>query len=419
MTKLGICSMIIEPHVFETTLYSVRENQYTFLPPASQPGQASQTPVDTNHSPHGAGGFSSHHTAPNLQPKAQPQRQDDKSSHQPILPPFREGFARFEPVGPPLASPTSLPNLRGGLPPLSQGPSSIAHTGEKGVTSQTDPVIQLLAARAATDDALKSLMKVVASGKASKSQLETFQNKLTELNKIIQKNPPQNNTSEGTGTALKHDIEKSDNVSSSFPRDGPTGKSGHGNSQAPLLSRGPIKTEPLSSYYSQPPPQPSKYKGPVPVRQDISAVVFDFTAGTGDRFLFPKYSILEYLPGNTQVLASFLITRMGNTAAGGSYQTGVEYYQPVTIRLSSHNPRTLEQLARVVAPSEEVRAHMSEIMNKMRPAEDVYLAIQLPRPNEITPSEARELPARAHDDNLKRTYSPPNSLLPLYSAANA
>ena len=424
MTKLGVCSMIIEPHVFETTLYSVRENQYTFMPPVGQTVYPVQSPAGPASSPYGAGSPPSHHhTTPSLQPKLLPQRQPPTNIQQPILPPFREGFARFEPAGPPLPSPSSLVNSRDGLPHASQESSSTVHTGGKGVTSQTDPVIQMLASRAAADHGLKSLMKVVASGKASQLQLQTFQNKLNELNEIIQKNPLQTSSFEGTSMSDNDDTKKFDKAS---PQEGPTGKSTLTNLPAPLPPRDPIKTEPLSSYYSQPLPIP-KPKVSAPVRQDIKAVVFDFTGGTGDRFLFPKHSILEYLPGNTQVLASFLITRTGNLANSTHYKPGIEYYQPVTIRMASHNPRTLEQLAKVVAPADEVRAHMSETMAKMLRAEDGYLALRLPRggnssssnsnSNEPVASEMKELSLQPNYDLPRRTYSPPNSLLPLYAAA--
>jgi hypothetical protein len=56
-----------------------------------------------------------------------------------------------------------------------------------------------------------------------------------------------------------------------------------------------------------------------------------------------------------------------------------EYYQPVTMRLHANNPRTLEPLARVVKPPNEVRKYMNDIMDRMERAEICYLALRLPR----------------------------------------
>ena len=72
---------------------------------------------------------------------------------------------------------------------------------------------------------------------------------------------------------------------------------------------------PTTYYHQTPPPTP-------PPKPSIKAVVFEFTspltpygsstsghAGSGDRYLFPENSILEFLPGGNTVIASFLIVR--------------------------------------------------------------------------------------------------------------
>ncbi|KJZ78155.1 hypothetical protein HIM_02193 [Hirsutella minnesotensis 3608] len=127
--------------------------------------------------------------------------------------------------------------------------------------------------------------------------------------------------------------------------------------------------------------QALRSKGPAPAaRPDISAVVFDF--GSGDRYLFPKYSILEFLPTKSgqQVIASFLIVRKGSISEYGG-DPNLDYYQPITIRLSTNSGRHLENLARVVAPQDEVRRYMDNVMDNMTRAEYVLLAMQLPRPD--------------------------------------
>lgn len=56
-----------------------------------------------------------------------------------------------------------------------------------------------------------------------------------------------------------------------------------------------------------------------------------------------------------------------------------EYYQPVTFRITSPNPKVLEPLARVVKPADEVRKYMNEIMDRAERAPDGFLAMRLPR----------------------------------------
>lgn len=133
--------------------------------------------------------------------------------------------------------------------------------------------------------------------------------------------------------------------------------------------------------HNGPPPnsQALRSKGPPPVpKPDITAVVFDF--GNGDRYLFPKFSILEFLPAATgqQVVASFLIVRKGSTSEYGG-DPKLDYYQPVTIRLFTPSGRHLENLARVVAPQDEVRRYMDDVMDHMTRAEYVLLAMRLPK----------------------------------------
>ncbi|UNI23178.1 hypothetical protein JDV02_009013 [Purpureocillium takamizusanense] len=126
-------------------------------------------------------------------------------------------------------------------------------------------------------------------------------------------------------------------------------------------------------------PQALRSKGPPPAaRPDISAVVFDF--GTGDRYLFPKFSILEFLPSSSgqQVVASFLIVRKGSISDYGGDPT-LDFYQPVTMRIQTSSGRHLENLARVVAPQDEVRRYMDDVMDNMTRAEYVLLAMRLPR----------------------------------------
>jgi hypothetical protein len=140
----------------------------------------------------------------------------------------------------------------------------------------------------------------------------------------------------------------------------------------------------IAQQQQQPPPQQalrSKGPPPPPAKPDISAIVLEFAGGTGDRYLFPKFSLLEYVPvaSGQQVIASFLLVRKGSKAEYPMADPELDYYQPVTVRLFTHTGRHLEHLARVVAPREEVLRYMDDVMSKMTRAEYVLLAMRLPR----------------------------------------
>jgi hypothetical protein len=128
----------------------------------------------------------------------------------------------------------------------------------------------------------------------------------------------------------------------------------------------------------------SKGPPPAPPKPDISAIVFEFTGGNGDRYLFPKFSLLEYVPlpagqAGQQVIASFLLVRRGSRAEYPVADPDLDYYQPLTVRLFTHAGRHLEHLARVVAPPDEVRRSMDGVMRGMTRAEYILLAMRLPR----------------------------------------
>lgn len=142
---------------------------------------------------------------------------------------------------------------------------------------------------------------------------------------------------------------------------------------------------PQSATATQPPTaqQALRSRGPPPPpKPDISAVVFEFAGGNGDRYIFPKFSILEthVMPApQQQVVASFLVVRKASQAEYPAADPVADYYQPITIRLFTSAGRHLEHLARVVAPEEEVRRYMDDVMDKMLRSEYVLLAMRLPR----------------------------------------
>ncbi|KAL8946468.1 MAG: hypothetical protein Q9222_007142 [Ikaeria aurantiellina] len=419
MVKLGACSMIIEPHVFETTLYTVREYQSVFIPsqlpppPPPPPPNPAYNPYQDHktYQPQAHGSYSHSNY-----PQHQSQYQSNSSSL--TLPPFREGFGQFSPPAPPVyrdpVPPRSMERSqsRDMGPPPGTDADATANESEK----PTDPVIQMLATRAASDHNLKALMKVVASGHASQEQLRDFQNHIDELNSLIknQKPPTQPVSDQLTRSPASHSHTYPPAPSPTVPRP-PSQASSTSYARyppAPIhVKAEPQTPTPYYSHHVQPPRQ--RAAAPGPPKSDIIAVVFDF-GPTGDRFSFPRFTILEYLPGRTQVIASFLVIRKGSEAATAhDYNKHTTYYQPVTVRLSAANPKHLEPLEKVVAPPDEVRRYMNGIFDKMSPAKPAFLMTRLPRAKEDGDIEMEEATTQRNESLIKKTYSPPNSLVPL------
>ena len=277
----------------------------------------------------------------------------------------------------------------------------------------SDPVIQMLATRAASNPNLKALMKVVASGDATEAELKDFQFHIEDLNSTLK-----------TRTKPSHDP-RSPNLASISPFNEQS-STNQSYASLPPLNTGPVpsvpgtqahripqaehfKQEPLPAIFS-PYAQVPKPKNTVSCKSDITGVVFDI-GGVGDRYLFPKLSILEFYPGGTQVIASFLVTRKGSEAVSKGYKNNVTYYQPVTIRLSSLQPRILEPLARIVAPPDEVRRHMDSIFDKATRASNVFLATRLPRTTQSL-TEKDDPSAATEPNSIQTLYSPPDTLTP-------
>ena len=402
MSRLGVCSLVIEPHVFEVTLYTVREPQVSYNAPipTAPPRPSAPYTQPTSGTPNG---YSHSH------PQA--------STPQHTLPPFREGFAQYDPHGPSntYRPPYSAPIAHPGAASQSTAVSPSGAGEANGVQLHSpkpspDPVIQMLATRAASDHNLKSLMKVVASGRASQSQLREFQNHIDDLNAEIK-------AGRGVPPLSPHD--------SVFPRPLPPNGPDLAPGSTPGFARPQVAVTTSNSAYSQPAPvkvenqsriysqyqQPVKPKNVVQYKSEVSSIVFDFS-GTGDRFSFPRFSILEYLPGGNQVIASFLVIRKGDASLPGNYKENMSYYQPVTMRLSTLQPRTLEPLAKVVAPAEEVRRYMDSVFDKMSPVENTFLATRLPRAIKEDSVATKEQTLLTDEPVARACYPPPTSLVP-------
>lgn len=412
MTRLGVCSMIIEPHVFEATLYVVKEPQPAFAIPQSQ---APTPPPDMRYS-----SFSHvaiYPPAPRGMPaieNSQNYTQQHANLPQPKPASSKAGFVPREPSvyhkSPATSNTGSLSHGPYGVIGRSNTRDDIVQVQED--KSSSDPVIQMLATRAASNPNLKALMKVVASGDASAAELKDFQFHIDELNSTLK---PRNKPQDARGQILPPALPFTERASTSQSRitlpplnigSVPSLQATHKHLLPPAQL---FKQEPLPPIFP-PYAQPPKSKGITPYKSDISRVVFDI-GGVGDRYSFPKFSILEYYPGGTQVIVSFLIVRKGSEAASKGYKSTATYYQPVTMRLSSLQPRILEPLARIVAPPDEVRRYMDSVFDKMTRANNVFLPARLPRSAQSV-TDKDDSSATIEQNLIQTTYSPPHTRAP-------
>jgi len=232
----------------------------------------------------------------------------------------------------------------------------------------------MLAEKAAGDADLKDLMRIVANGEASSAELKRFQLHIDELSRLLKSR--QNSTQPSTPSSQP----QAPPPPSSTTTTAIAQTNGHPTPPPPK----PISLPPTPVPQAQSQPQQTllRSKGPPPsTKSEYSGIALEFTSppGSGDRYLFPRFSILEILPGG-QVLASFLIVRKGSdSAAPSSYDPQLDYYQPVTIRMYTHQGRQLEILQKTTAEQEEVRRYMEGVMDGCTRAEYVLLAMRLPR----------------------------------------
>lgn len=164
MTRIGPCNITIGPHLFDAMIYTVKDPN---APPQIQYAPPQRPMVHYGH--------------PNSFQQYQPYPNQQKRPPHPSTPTGRpaQGYPGSHP-----------PNQQRGpqVPPNQQGqrPAPV-HNGQPGQPAKPspDPVIQMLATRAAADPELKALMRVVASSQASQEQLRAFQAHIDELNAII------------------------------------------------------------------------------------------------------------------------------------------------------------------------------------------------------------------------------------------
>ena len=426
MSKLGPCSLIIEPHVFDCTLYLARDPSGAGY---QNPGAGQTPPPATVFD---AFAKPSHNTQ-GMQSSGLPRYSASKgggqrSPSQLSLPPFREGFGSMGPQQPAQnlnSSASSQPNVSNSMPSPayntksangatepSQHPNPSAPAPAK---PNGDPVIQMLAARAASDRELKSLMKVVAAATATPEQMKIFQDLIDELNDIIRKQDAECNDAPGvmksaweapatggqtTSNMPKHKVTYEGNTSQQRRNSQPSSSNRAGSTNhppptsiKPELTHANVPQTPPAFYTPSypytanlttgarptyppfhPPPRPQQQQslGP-PSQQQLQqppSVLIEFHGPSSlpIRYLLPRLSILEILPTGHQAILSFLAiipdpdlktTPKKDKDKGSKRKT----YQPITIRLSAAQPRILEPLRRAVAPLPEVRKWMEGIFS--------------------------------------------------------
>ncbi|KAE9981388.1 hypothetical protein EG327_006241 [Venturia inaequalis] len=351
MSKIGSATITIEPHAFEVTLLVVKDTmpgvkqgqlpperqfqQYNapqpLVTPAYRPPQQYRPPIPA-------------HTV-QYQTPSQPPRSVQAP---PVKPP------QNAPSAPAPAAPR--PQVSNAIPRPTPASTSAPPKPNPG----PDPVIKALAARAAGDPELKKVMKVVAQGNASASELEYFQQHIKELTEQFEKERDEKEKWKPQ-SMMKPPVQ----AASRPPVQNNTAYPVHG-----------MAPRPPNMQYAHPNPQPPRPRivsTPAPLQ-----ILIQFSENANDRYSIPKNSILEFLPGNS-LLCSFVVVKTGADAVDkNGLDPKVEYWQPVTMKISAES-YILDMIGRVVATADESRTYMSGVMERCKKAEELNLAFRLPK----------------------------------------
>ena len=349
---------------------------------AKQNHQASQNvPVQTNGTPtlivsrHGAGPIMSHSTS------VSPELQNTTStlSHHLTTTPH----AQVTPSNTSPATTTATP-----VTPLPIAPQQVS--GLPPTPIRPDPVIQLLATKASTDPGLKALMRTVAGGNATQEELKIFQQHIDELT-------PQSNAikaryaEEDRQAALRWHQEQQERRRLQLlqPQSQPQGHFNLPSGHPPAITHPLVKSRSVHA------------TSVVPKIVNYSAIVFEFIQSDhGDRFLFPRNSILEFRDNGCTVLVSFLILK---TVKNANF-SNIEYYEPVTVYFRSQSAKMLEHLQRIVADPETVRTYMKEVMVKRQKVPKAWPVYQLKRAIKSGYNSDRE--EKSDEDSWRASITP-------------
>ncbi|KAF2254597.1 hypothetical protein BU26DRAFT_514478 [Trematosphaeria pertusa] len=277
---VGEAQLVIEPHTFTIRLYgpreAVRQVQKKAPTYGQWPNHNQQSPYQYNHAP----------------PASYPNTPQQRPS---------------QPKPPPPKAPAPAPNT-------------------KTPTPAPDPVIHMLAQRAGQDPELKAVMKIVAAGQATKEQLEFFQGHISELTNILQKQkeaaakapapppppppPPQPAIAPPPPQPISQPVQpvqlQPQNVPKSYSSAPPQ-------AHQPQMTPAPPQHPPHPNQYTYSQPQQYQQAQHAPQYQapkTYRPLIFDFVEGNGDKFYFPSYSFMEWLPNHQGAKFSFLVTKL-------------------------------------------------------------------------------------------------------------
>ncbi|RVX73929.1 hypothetical protein B0A52_02819 [Exophiala mesophila] len=325
-----------------------------------------------------------------------------------------------------------------------------------------DPVIQMLAARAASSPRLKDLMKVVATSKASSEQLKEFQSHIDEINDLIRRqesdrtitrdDPPART---GLGAHGSPQLDRTNEgkpnspapMQTSTPQRAPT-------TQAPP----PTNVKPPPPMHKPPPPPPRQqpspsgmsalpgvmhtFSRPLPAKPSgngpgrpssaymgystpprpepvVKHVILELTSAPSgaqgpcqDRWLFPEYAVLEIRPSGLEMVCSFLVERKGSELVGDKndasgedvrprFDKDKDYFQPVTLTIKVTNHKTIATIAQAAKPLPAVQEYLKQVLATKERAPVVYLAHQLPREDDGTKEGDKEAESGFEDSGVE------------------
>jgi hypothetical protein len=437
MTRLGTGAISAEPHKFEVTFYTVKEAlPMQYKPPVQVPPRVpAPQPSPPGNTPYKPTTPASTVQAGVAVPA--PSQQATTVKQEPTVPPTKP------------ATP-SVPIAKPATPSVPPSQQTVQATPPPPKTN-SDPVIQMLAARAATDPHLKELMKVVATSKANAEQLKEFQKHIDEFNAVVKKQELERLEAEKRAKAQASappvqagsqqqqpppsTVAPSSAVPSpaSTPAQVPPGTA----TPSPAPGTTPFATPGAAhpSVYNTsaprpPPPVFATYPSPRPMQEYIKHIILEFhgESATTDRFVFPAYAALDMKPGGLEMLTSFFVERKGSdliasigesnpedlAATRIKWQADVEYYQPVTIMVRANQHKTIETIARAAKTLPEVQSYMRHVITNKTRAPTEYLVHQLPREKGVAESEMPSADLvdsgvdmgsdEAEDDELKPWY---------------
>ncbi|OCT46069.1 hypothetical protein CLCR_00405 [Cladophialophora carrionii] len=447
MQRLGPATIIVEPHTFDVVFYAVKDatvpppyqrhaNQHTVKqmgPPTHPPpytGLPAQAPYQQPQTPPTVSNRPSATVPPAPAQSAPPQR---PTPPKPTEDGAAEGSGKHENKAHPASA--GLPAAQtpnGGQNQAPQpGPKPSPAAPAKGSTQ--DPVIQMLAARAASDPQLKELMKIVATSRASPEQLKEFQSHIDEFNEVIRRQ-------EAARVAKKEGPPSQPSSTKPVPEASQPAPDLPSKPATPSSAAAPAATMPLTQPAVQsapqmqprqsaptatpagPPPAPGAlpgvvhtfpnppapvgrggplagyvgYPAPPPSRPEpfIKHIVLEFTsvpagglAACPDRWLFPEHAVLDMRPNGLDMICSFLVelqgsqimSRAGAELTAGKWQADQEYYQPVTMTVKARDHKIIQTIAKAAKTLPAVQEYMKEVMSKKQRAPVEYLVYRLPR----------------------------------------